>query len=333
MKQRKQSNKNGKKIFISFYMLLILFTLVTVASYTWFTISRTPQVSDMNLYVNSASRLELSLDPLAADDDWLLQLDLQDMMPASTPLRPITWVDEEQRFYAAAYGLDGRLQDFSKWEPLTDSRHANKNTIEGYYIKLSLFARATQGVDVSLTPAVEVDQGIHGSGTYLIGTPVWNAENVRHDNGGMGAETAVRVGIRITPVDDRGNPDGRESTFYIYEPNCDGHIDGTSGYLPTQSVTGAPGLVEEPFLIRQSSSTWEESDPVEHGVVVKNLGQFQDDTKLFTLATGEMVRIDLYIWLEGQDYDCTNQIRDAQILASIQFKSDPTGQSGLEPIE
>ena len=46
-----------------------------------------------------------------------------------------------------------------------------------------------------------------------------------------------------------------------------------------------------------------------------------------------MVMIDLYIWLEGQDYDCTNLIRDAQILASIQFESDPTGQSGLEPIE
>lgn len=331
MNQRKQSNINGKKIFLSFYLLLILFTLVTVASYTWFTISRTPQVSDMNLYVNSSSRLELSLDPLA--EEWVLQLDLQDAMPASTPLRPITWVDEEQRFYAAAYGLDGRLQDFSKWEPLTDSRNANKNTIEGYYIKLTLYARATQGVDVSLTPAIEVDQGIHGSGTYLIGTPIWNADDVAHENGGLGAETAVRIGICITPVDSQGNPDGHYSTFYIYEPNCDGHIDGTEGYIPTQSITGAPGLVEDKFLIRQTLSTWEESDPVEHGVVVKELGEFQDDAYLFTLETGEMVKIDLYIWLEGQDYDCTNQIRDAQILASIQFESDPTGQSGLQPIE
>lgn len=331
MKQRKQSNRNGKKIFLSFYMLLILFTLVTVASYTWFTISRTPQVSDMNLYVNSASRLELSLDPLA--EEWLLQLDLQDAMPASTPLRPITWVDEEQRFYAAAYGMDGRRLDFSRWEPLTDSRNANKDTIEGYYIKLTLFARATQGVNVSLTPAIEVDQGINGSGTYLIGTPIWNAEDIAHENGGVGAETAVRIGIRITPVDNQGKPNGQNSTFYIYEPNCDGHIDGTQGYIPTKSVTGAPGLVEEKFLIRQSMSTWEESNPVEHGVVIKNLGEFQDDTKLFTLKTGEMVMIDLYIWLEGQDYDCTNQICDAQILASIQFESDPTGQSGLQPIE
>lgn len=331
MKQRKQSNRNGKKIFLSFYMLLILFTLVTVASYTWFTISRTPQVSDMNLYVNSASRLELSLDPLA--EEWLLQLDLQDAMPASTPLRPITWVDEEQRFYAAAYGMDGRRLDFSRWEPLTDSRNANKDTIEGYYIKLTLFARATQGVNVSLTPAIEVDQGINGSGTYLIGTPIWNAEDIAHENGGVGAETAVRIGIRITPVDNQGKPNGQNSTFYIYEPNCDGHIDGTQGYIPTKSVTGAPGLVEEKFLIRQSMSTWEESNPVEHGVVIKNLGEFQDDTYLFTLKTGEMMMIDLYIWLEGQDYDCTNQIRDAQILASIQFESDPTGQSGLQPIE
>lgn len=331
MKQRKQSNINGKKIFLSFYLLLILFTLVTVASYTWFTISRTPQVSDMNLYVNSSSRLELSMDPLA--EEWILQLDLQDLMPASTPLRPITWVDEEQRFYAAAYGIDGRLLDFSKWEPLTDERHANKNTMEGYYIKLTFYARATQGVDVSLTPAIEVDQGINGSGTYLIGAPVWNETDVRHDNGGLGAETAVRIGIRITSVDDKGVPNGSDSKFFIYEPNCDAHIDGSEGYVATPSVTGAPALISENFLIRQTASTWTESDPVQHGVVVKDLGDFQGDTKLITLKGGEMVRMDIYIWLEGQDVDCVSLIRDAQILASLQFESDPTGQSGLQPIE
>jgi len=331
VKQRKQSNINGKKIFISFYILLILFTLVTVASYTWFTISRTPQVSDMNLYVNSSSRLELSVDPLA--EEWILQLDLQDLMPASTPLRPITWVDEEQRFYAAAYGIDGRLLEFSKWEPLTDERHANKNTIEGYYIKLTFYARATQGVDVSLTPAIEVDQGINGSGTYLIGEPIWNADKIAHENGGLGAETAVRIGIRITSVDDQGQPDGHSSTFFIYEPNCNAHIDGSEGYVETPSITGAPALIGENFLIRQTASTWTESNPVEHGVVVKDLGDFMGDTKLITLKGGEMVRMDIYIWLEGQDVDCVSLIRDARILANLQFESDPTGQSGLQPIE
>ena len=196
--KRRKHNQNFKKLVISFYLVLVLFTLVTVASYTWFALSRTPSVSDMNLYVNSSTRLELSLDPLA--EEWTLRLNLQDMMPVSSPLRPVTWVEEEQCFYAAAYGVDGRLKDFSFWEKLSDQRHANKHTIDGYYMKLSFYARATSAVNVKLSPAVEVDQGLYGSGTFVIGTPLWNQEALAHENAGMGAESAVRIGIRVSPT-------------------------------------------------------------------------------------------------------------------------------------
>lgn len=331
MNRKPRSNHNGKKLLLSFYLVLVLFTLITVASYTWFAISRTPRVSDMNLYVNSSTRLELSVDPLA--QDWVLRLELQDLMPESTPLRPVTWVEEEQCFYAAAYGIDGRLMDFSFWEKLNDQRHANKDNLDGYYIKLSFFARANSAVHVSLSPAVEVDQGIHGSGTYVIGAPVWNGEELSHDNAGLGAETAVRIGIRITPVDKSGIPTGEESTFFIYEPNADSHIDGSQGYVPTPSVTGAEQLIPEMYLIRQSVSTWSESYPIERDKVIKDLGEFQDETRLITLRAGQMVRMDVYVWLEGQDADCVDLIRQAQILACLQFDSDPVGGSGMTPIE
>jgi hypothetical protein len=72
---------------------------------------------------------------------------------------------------------------------------------------------------------------------------------------------------------------------------------------------------------------------VERNVVIKDLGEFQSDTELFSLQPGEMVKIDLYVWLEGQDIDCTNQITQAQIMACIQLASEASGQSGLQPIE
>jgi hypothetical protein len=46
-----------------------------------------------------------------------------------------------------------------------------------------------------------------------------------------------------------------------------------------------------------------------------------------------MIRVDLYVWLEGQDIDCTNSIDGAKILASIQFTGDTGNQSGMQPIE
>ncbi len=311
------------------YLLLILLILLTVASYTWFSLTQTPRVSDMYMYVNADTGLEFALAPDA--EDWTLQLDFRDMVDVTTVLRPITWSDAEERFYAVSYGIDGRLT--GRLEPLTDERNANKTTLDGYYIKATFFARTGFPVEVSLAPAVEVDQGIQGSGTYLIGYPQWDAEEIVHYNGGLGGECAVRIGLRITPVDNTGQELGPDSGLYVYEPNSDLHINGSRGYVPTQSIDMTPNLVPEDRLILQTASTWTEADPVQRGVVIHELGEFTTDPYLFSLGQNEMVRIDLYIWLEGQDIDCTNQINRAKVLANIQFKTLDDDPSGMTPIE
>lgn len=329
----RQTNQSRKKklLFVYFYVLLVLLTLLITGSYTWFSLSRTPRVSDMQMFINSVSGLELSMDPLA--EEWQLQLDFRDMVNETAPLRPITWSQQQQRFYAAGYGPDGRLTDYRSWEPLTDERHANKDNIEGYYVKATFYARSGQPETVSLSPAVEVDEGIDGSGTYVIGTPIWDEQQILHNNGGQGAECAVRIGLRITPVDETGEPTDEPSQFFIYEPNSDIHPDGRVGYIPTPSIDQTPTLVPEDRLILQTASTWTEAYPVERDVVIRELGEFQTETELFSLQAGQMVRIELYVWLEGQDVDCTNQISHAQVLASIQFSTETSGQSGLKPIE
>ncbi len=331
MKQAKKENITLKRIVLYFYVIMILLILVTAASYTWFSISQTPRVSDMNLFVNAEEGLELSLDPSA--EEWELQLDLREIVPETSPLRPITWVDEENKFYAAAYGIDGRLLPFEYWQPLNDEINANKDNTYGYYMKLTVYARSSSNVKVNLAKAMEVDEGINGSGTYLIGTPIWDSEELRHGNGGFGAEAAVRVGFRITPVNDRGEPTGEEPEFFIYEPNANTHMGEPGAFLDTPSVTGAPNLVGEDHLIRQSTSFWTESYPIERDVVIKIFGEFETNPYLFSLKKGEIVKIDIYIWLEGQDPDCVSEIQDAQIAANIQFHADPDTQSGLVPIE
>lgn len=312
-------------------MLLILFTLLTVASYTWFSLSRTPRVSDMNMYINSQTGLEISDDPLA--EEWKLQLDFRDLVDVTAPLRPITWSDNRQQFLFATHSIDGRIMPVSYWQSLYDDRNANKNTLDGYYIKATIYARSDVAMDVSLSPAVEVDEGINGSGTYVIGTPVWDAVSVVHSNGGQGAENAIRIGFRVTPVDETGRNTGPASEMIIYEPNSDVHSDHNRVYVDTPSIDGSASLVPNSRLIRQTTSYWSEAYPIQRDVIIRRLGDFMDDTKLFSLEAGDMVRIDIYIWLEGQDMDCTNMIRKAQILASIQFAGDPGTQSGMKPIE
>ena len=329
-KQRKGISKKTR-LFLYLYAILILLILTTAASYTWFSLSRTPRVSDMYLFINSNSGLEIAADPV--NGEWGLQLDFRDMVDVTAPLRPITWSERDQQFYAARYGLDGRLQPYEDWLPLTDESNANKDNHNGYYIKATFYARSGQLETVSLSPAVEVDDGIEGSGTYVIGTPVWDGQQLLHNNGGQGAECAMRIGFRVTPVDKTGVATAEPSDFLIYEPNSDLHIDGSQGYVPTPGIHGTDTLVPEDRLILQSASTWTEAYPVERDVVIKDLGQFQSETRLFSLQPGQTVRIDLYVWLEGQDMDCTNQLDGAQILACIQMASEAGGQSGLKPIE
>lgn len=318
----------GKRVIIYFYMILILLLLVTTATYTWFALSKTPRVSNMAMYITAPSGLELALTPDSAE--WGSQLSFLDMIPETTPLRPVTWSNADGIFYAASYGIDGRLT--GRWQPLSDDVNANRDNYEGYYCVGTFYARTGENVTVSLSPAVEVSEGVAGSGTYLIGTPVWDADEIAHQNAGLGAENAMRIGIKITYLDTGLLPIEDSSLFYIYEPNCDTHADGSVGYVPTPSIDGTNTLIPEDKLITQTHSTWTEADPVQNGVQVYEFGEFTSPVELFYLKAEQKVMIQFYVWLEGQDVDCTNRIEEAQILANIQFSAAFEGGSGLQPI-
>lgn len=325
---RVQQQRRFRTIVYS-YVLLVLLSLFSVATYTWFSLSRTPEVSDMALHVNSPSGLELSVDPLA--EEWQLQLNFSEIIGEVAPLRPITWSQKENRFYAVSYGFDGRVNEIL--EPLSDDRNANKDNADGYYMKGTFYARTLQKVHVSLTSAIEVAEGIQGSGTYVIGKPIWNTETISHDNGGNGAELAIRIGILVEKTDLSGQTKNEPDEFFIYEPNYDKHVDEEDGYLQTPSVDGTATLIPEESIILQSLNSWEEATPVRNGTVIHTFGEFDSEKELFKLEPDELAKISLYVWLEGQDVDCINAIgHHAELMANIQFTATTEGQSGMVPI-
>ena len=326
--KKQTTHRRGGRVFLYCVLILILLSLLTTATYTWFSLSRTPRVSDIGLYINAPTGLVLSTAPQG--EEWVRRLDYAEMVGETAPLRPVTWSERDQKFYAAVYGADGRQT--GQWMPLSDEANANRDSVYGCYIKATFYATTDTAVNVRLADATEVEEGVSGSGTYLIGTPLWDADNIRHIDGGHGAQTAIRMGLRITPMKD-GQKQNDRATFLIYEPNSDTHMDGSTGYVPTPGIHGADTLVPDDRLIRQTTSTWTESDPVQRNRVLRDLGEFETDTGLFSLAAQEVVCIDLYLWLEGQDVDCDNRIgREAQITANLQFFADQGSQSGLQPI-
>ena len=330
---KKRANIVTRKKFLLieiFLLLLILLLMLSTATYTWFAISRTPTVNNMEIYVNSNGGLSLSWES-DGGEGWSQHLDYGKRFTDNSILRPVTYSYENDCFYAARFGLDGRVErtDYK----LNDDQHTNRDSINGYYVKATFYGMAEGNIKVSLSSSDR------GEGTYVVGTPMWDDDEIIHVNGGGGAQYAVRIGFRITPLDKNGEPDDERSRFVIYEPNATHHVnyegEYVSEYIPTSSIDGEnKGLAPETDLIRQSSTLWTEADPVRKDVVVYKHGEFLDDTALFELDDGETVKIDMYMWLEGQDVDCTNQIGDmARIFSSIQFLVEFQDQSGMEEIK
>jgi len=349
-KQKIFIRKKVKKIpYVAFYiyLLIALLSIFAVASYTWFTLSKTPQVSNMNVYITSGAGLELAASPGA--ETWSNQLDIystkelrkyQGEDKEKPSLYQATWSDQDQCFYGPMYGYDGRLMLFSEldynkleiisWYRLEDLINANTLAQSNYYMKATVYARSGQPTEVSLAESGWLDnqQTVKGSGTYVIGDP----------NTGRGPETAVRVGFRMTYVDSSGDVLSEPSLLYIYEPNVDRHVGGSSQYIPTYSIDQTRPqksadsteekewlLIDEDRLIRQTFSSSAEKP-----------GEFLTNPALFSVKPGEIVRIEIYIWIEGQDVDCSNAMSDGvstKIKANIQFTGTTESQSGLVPIE
>ena len=94
-------------------------------------------------------------------------------------------------------------------------------------------------------------------------------------------------------------------------------------------MDGAATLVPQDRLIVQSSSSWEDASPASRDVTIKTLGEFTQNTVLFTLGAEDMARIDMYIWIEGQDHDCFGLPESTALFANIQFAADYSAQSGM----
>lgn len=324
------SQYKNKKIFQIakiLYVTLILFALLTVATYTWFDLTTVPSVNDMSIYINSTQGMELSLD--RDSEDWSTQIDFKSLIKENIPLVPITYSQADNCFFTTVYGADGRIASISqKIDAFSDKAPITNN---GYYLKVSFYARSGQDVSVFLSPATEVGEGVMGAGTWLVGTPIWNSESIKHDNGGGGAEYAMRVGINITKINMQGQ-NTENPVFYIYEPNYDKHLGGQTGYIETFALNGN-SLINKENHILQTTSTWRDADIVQKNVIISSLGEFDKEPYLFDLSPEEMAQIDLYFWLEGQDIDCNNFLNEsALILSSIQFDSKAEGSSGLVQI-
>lgn len=296
---------------ISILMLCTLALFATVSmTYAWMSVSRIPFVSDVALSVTTETSFLFCPDEDGKPNgEWTNYLDVSALLSDSVVvLRPVTYTPSG--FQKIVYAVDGRTNGVtpvsaSDFNVIRGSAAANSSMSEntGMLMKLDLWVQSNgiQG-DVYLADAVETVDGQMGIGTFAVGAPVWNTSTLSHQNGGYGAEAAVRAGFEATPCDAEYNPTGA-TTFSIYEPNANIHYDGSDGYHATESVNGGP-LIANDRLSVQRASSWSETDPAREDTVIYSAGDFTQTAPLFTLGESSYTRLTIYFWLEGQDGDC-----------------------------
>ena len=145
----------------------------------------------------------------------------------------------------------------------------------------------TYYIRASLENGGSVDVGLLGgdgssTGTYIIRDTANSASE--------GAANAIRVGFLIDSTD-----------WFIYEPQSDRHASSSS-HKAGNTYTGQESTV-------QQTAT---------GTFVKG-GTGEKTNKLFTLSDVNAHTIKMYVWLEGTDDDCVNEIQTDLLKGQIQF--------------
>lgn len=303
----------SKPKLISIFCLAVVSVVAMVtATYAWLSISRIPTVSDISLTIITENAVLIAQDDDGVPGEWVGSLDLSALLDDEDPLQPVTYSTDDNQFYKIDYGDDGRPAGLSD------------DSADGYYIEVSYWMQcSTLSATVSLAEPTDDVNATKGTGTYLVGEPIWNSSTLSHDNGGNGGETTIRIGFDIQMTDLDGNFVG-DSTFFIYEPNADVHVDGSTGVLSTASTDGYDTLVSTQNLIIQNSSYWTEQSPVLMDNVDYYMGDFVQNTDLFTIDSSSLVYVTMYIWMEGQDVDCSNMAiaEMNSLVANIQFNAE-----------
>ena len=317
--------QNKTKLIVALMITIFSFVLLTTAAYAWMSIASTLKVTELALTVVANNNLEIAENVNGAAGEWTSVMNMSDLLNNEIVLRPVTYSDLREAFLAPRYGFDGRpnfsdpilITQTGAPIPSSDEAEEGGGTGNGYLLAYNFWIRSGTNCAVCLTEPKEISEDLMGGGTYVIGKPIWNADAVKHEDGGRGAQYALRIAFKTYD-----ESDGSEGTFVIYEPNA----DGNGKYETTKSIDGTETLTDLKRLIQQHESGWSEQNPILRDNVDYQVGSFSSETtELFKLKIESPRLVTLYVWLEGQDKDCINSISMGEILVNLQF----TGDQGL----
>ena len=284
MKKKLNINKKTKKIITAVATMILSMLLLVSVTYAWFTLTNKPKIEGFMLKVGTTGKLEIATEN--TDSKYGTSIEFDDI--ENMCLKPLTTLNGQEFYKPSARDPEGVVTNVSKISESDLLEITNKNTAEGgYIIKKTFYLKATtesKNQEVGIKLLAGSKNGDVISGTYI---------NNKNDNNGKKGSASVRVGITCG------------STTKVLEPCSDVSV-GTASQFKLDG--------------------WNNLETIKHtstGKFEPNGKTTQDKTDdLFKIKANEGTLVTMYIWLEGADKDCVNEIQGSEIEYSFQFTSD-----------
>ena len=290
-----KKNLVKKAVLPALAALLCSVIALTSVSYAWFTMGDTATVDGMSMQVTSAGGLQIS----ATGDEGsfkstLTQADLSGIQ--ITDAKPVSTdgviTNGKLDFYTGTI-VNGELAE--------SAASATSN-----YISFDFYIKVTSANTLSLDAGSVVIS--NGKETHLASRVAFislgSAQTAAEAKAlvGTGVSGAAKIWepnstIRSTAVQNSGNTSNGQAV--AYKGIAD--LDGTKPVISESNVTVF--------------------SPAQNGATGEKMLETTEAAELFALGAGYN-KIRVYIWLEGQDVDCVNEVSGGTFTIKLNFKQN-----------
>ena len=318
----KDNKKRRGNLKYSILLLLLIAILLITSTYAWFTANQVVSVGTLDVHVQAANGLQISVDA----HTWKTSISKDEIL-AATYTGVKNQIPSELTAVSSAKEVSGGLlnmflgkitSDDTGNPTLTATKETDGdggNITTGNYIAFNMFLRVDQTTEIVLTENSEVtfkdtDRGLQ------------NAARVAFINEGNVTDPSEEATIQK-------KMDG--TSALIWEPNNDIHNSNAITHANQnygQTITnnqvipyvGVAQAIADGIELKQTiTADGTNFKDVSVDMSSGNAKPITEDGLTFLTLQPGVTKIRVYMWVEGQDYDCENGASGSDIRFDMEF--------------
>jgi len=282
-------------------MLIVAVMSLTGATYAWFTSGTEAMVEGIDMKVTTAEGgIVISKDAI----QWANNIDLADTVDKSN-MAPVSTVNAKQ-FYTAVLSTEN------------NEYIATKAATDANYIKAVLYLKndgdAEFQADLGTTTSAIKDEAVNArKGHLATRLAVHYSAPLATFTNGVAATTEQILALEAN------------TKAFIYEPHSTTHlVEGDTAVKEYKGVQAATYTGEAPAADTVYFHVNTGMTLAETPVATENLAAVSTEKEttscVITVPAKSIIAVEVYIWIEGQDVDCINDIATSQLAVALNFK-------------